>query len=397
MFSFLKSKFVEKSVAVFAVETGGVTLTVVQIGADGKGQIAYAKRRSLETLPDDSPKDTLRKLSDRIEDIFQEISALKHHHLISKARTLVLLGSPWNLSWKESIVVQKDKPFRVTDDFIKDAVKNAFTKTHKGLSIISSHVMKMKMNGYTLSNPIGKTTASVEFEVYAESAPDEALLVIGDAISKHLPHGQIRFSTMMFASVDAIAQSLRAKDFIMVLPEHDVTELAIVKGGSIQAGASMPTGSLTISQELFLPAGGQAAKNDKISPKEALSKTKRFIAGALDATSMAAAVKTLDKIKGKFSADFRNLLWGMNESVLCPSAVFIGGRNIASYFMDDWIKKEDYASQTFTVDCLKVSVLGGGDIVPTNKLSGAKEIFFASAVSVVAAEALSRSLSSSRK
>ncbi|MES2060130.1 MAG: hypothetical protein V4438_03805 [Patescibacteria group bacterium] len=375
MFSLLKSKKPEaKTVATFAVESGSVTLTVIRISGK-EAKIIFINRKSVNIEKQDAPKDALRKTIAKIEEIFAELLHQKFFHVIAKSKTLMLLGSSWSIAWRESVSIKKDKPFRLTKAFIKESIDQKFKSGHADLQIISSHLMSVSMNGYKIKDPIGKTTPALELDVFVEAAPIEALQAFSTLIEKYLPHSGISFSTTMFASAEAISEHMGEQNFILLLPEASSTEIAIVRDGAIHAGASLPFGSRTISRELFAD----------LTDTEARHKLMQFIEKRLDAVLANKISGSIDAAKQKFLVDFHGALFSMSDSVLCPSVLFVGGKSPAAFFISDWIKKDDYAGQTLTANCFRLSALSGHDLLDKESFSG-KDLPFVSSISLTAAK-----------
>src|SRR3989344_9149222 len=140
MLSFFHREKSSEPVAVFAIETGSVALSVIHVSPSGQGRIVAVHRKALDIKISDSPQDMMRKTAARMDEILNDMFKKKRAYLVARARTLVLLGASWNVSWRERVSIKKDKPFRVTNDTIKESVEDAFKASHSGLSIISSHV-----------------------------------------------------------------------------------------------------------------------------------------------------------------------------------------------------------------------------------------------------------------
>src|SRR3989344_1425652 len=385
-FSFFNSKPAASPIAVFSIESGCIVLTIIDFDKDRKGELVYISRVSLESDVKLAPQELLRYACQKIDGMLKRLFDEKHTYAIARAKVLVILGSPWHISWSDKVLVKKERNFRVTENLINDSISESFNTTHKGMIILGKRIESVKMNGYQMKNPTGKSTASLELDVYIESAPSEVLVSVSEAIRKHIPHASISWSVYTFAAVSAIKECLGVKDFLLVIPEHEVTEIALVQNGIVQAEASLPWGSSSLARNLF------GKKSSGI--KEAISKTKRFITGTLSQKDQKSTSIAIEAEKKNFFLNFRNILWQMNTSVLFPDTVFIAGKTIAGYFAAEWIKKENYSGETFTIGGFKCTVLGGGDIGDSLlRLKEMKSKFpFVSAVSALAAKSFEISL-----
>jgi hypothetical protein len=389
MFSFFKKREKDKVVAVVVMESGSVTLTVVSLaGKDtlqSPGRILFFTRHNLPMNEGESMDDMLRHSSSMIDEAFKDLQKSKAFNLVSSAKALVLLGSPWNLSWSQNIKIKRDKPFRLTKETIRKSVHDNFDPTHPDMEIISSHVMSISVNGYKIKNPFDKATPEASFDVYVESAPSVVLQKIKQSVDKHLPHSDVRFTTLGYASAEAMIDYAKVngdyKSFILILPEECIVDVIVIQDGKVESIGSIPLGSLAIARKLF---------GSNLSAKEALDKSKRFISGELDENTVSSIAENYEKIKAEFGASFRDLLWSMKKGLLCPQNVFIGGRNHGAYFINEWVSKEDYGSRSFTSDCFKTQIISGSNFeLNSNFLK--QDLPFVCAVSAHAATVVQKS------
>lgn len=379
LFSFFNHESESSSVAVFCLETGSVTLVITKKTAQEK-KIEYIAKYSLlsDTVP--TGDELLRNTLKTIETAFADLHRHRMFSVLNNARVVFLLGSPWHVAWNDQATIKKETKFKVTKKIIDETISDSFSTTHKELEIIGSRIMSYKMNGYAVADPIHKYTDSLTMHVYVESAPKNLLTSLKNSIEKHLPHSYVDFSTYTYGAVRAIQKISGIKDFILILPEHETTEIVLVRGGVIDCGASLPFGSATLARQIF---GKQSS-----GVIEAMQKTKNLVAGTLNTKELEQATVLLTTIKDDFLRQFRDTLWKMNDSLLFPSTIFVGGKSLASYCMLDWIEKEDYANDTFTVDGFKVAMLGGKDLMMTDSVNKKnKKISFVGAVSTIASDA----------
>ncbi len=294
-----------------------------------------------------------QKILSSIDSAFDELLRRKASDLLANADVIVMLGSPWHISWSDQVNLEKDKPFKVTNAILNEMISKSFEVSNTGLEIVGKNVMGYKMNGYAMTNPVGKITSALSMKAYVESAPKEILAPIKSAISKHVPHGRIYFTTATFAAVETIKAFANAKDFLMILPEHEVTDIVLVKGGAIETSASIPYGAATLARQIF----GEGSSGIE----EAFAKSRRLLDGSLNSVEFDKAAKQLETAKETFLRDFRSLLWKMNESLLLPGEIYVARASVLSHFITEWISKEDYAAESFTADGFKITQVAGRD------------------------------------
>ncbi len=356
LFPFLHLKNKSKSFAVFSIDSGSLTLTILE-KINKKGiHISYVRKVSLESDKVTSPSDLLRLIKVNLNKIFTEVVKQKVFITLKHStEIIVLIGSPWHVGWNDKVVIDKDKQFTVTHKLIDGAVRESFIKMHKDLSITNISVMNYKLNGYNIPDPINKITKSMDLNIYISSAPTLFIDEITNTIKYHLPHNKLSFMSLNGAVDTAIGSNSSEKDYLIIIPESKTTEIVLVRNRVIQNEASIPFGGEVLARNLF---------GDKsFSIQESISKAKRFIDGDLDVSDLDKVGQVLDKSKGDFLNDFRNVLWKMNDSTLIPSVVFVVGRNIASHFILDWLNKETYSSETYTIEGFKIINIRGSDLV----------------------------------
>lgn len=353
-FSFLTRKNKLKHMVVFSVETGFVTMSVVNLKADLNEQIVYVAKYPFTFDESPSGGELVKKVISKIDEAYDDASKNKAVGYINKADVVVLLGSPWNISWCDRLNYNKDKPFKVNDDVIDKVINDAFEHKHQGFRMIGKHVMGYKMNGYIISNPIGKTTSSLELCAYVEYAPEEIIDQIKSRIVRRTPHSRIYFTTSTFSAAETIKYFTNTKDFLLILPESEVTDLVVVRHGIIESTSSIPFGSATLARKLF--------NKESATIDEAISKTKRFLASDFGSDELEKLRNDIESVKNDFIKIFRDLLWKMNETVLLPQDLYIANSGVLAHFIKDWVEKEDYSNEAFTVEGFKVRIISGKEV-----------------------------------
>jgi hypothetical protein len=354
---FFSSKFFgkkqSKNIVLISTETGHLTFSIAERHPDLSEKILYVA--TYPTLADSALSGTelARKIISSIDLAFDDLLKHRASDLLHHADVVVLLGSPWHISWSDEVLLDKDKPFKVTQALLNDTISKSFETSHSGFTIIGSHVMGYKMNGYAIANPIGKSTKSLTLKAYVESAPREILDPIKLSVQKHVPHSRIYFTTATFAAVETVKAYSNAKDFLLILPEHEVTDIVLVKGGVIETSASVPYGAATLARQLF----GKGSSGIE----EAFAKSRRLIEGTLGSAEFERTTTLLEQSRECFLVDFRALLWKMNEALLLPGEIYVARASVLSHFITEWLAKEDYTKESFTADGFTIKQIEGKD------------------------------------
>lgn len=363
LFPFFKHAEQNKSYAVFCIDGSSVTFTVLERDKNSKEHISHVSKVSLEVTSSKDVTSRLRSINTSFDKIFEGIKQNRLFDLIkSTTQIFVLVGSPWHIAWNDEIKIDKEKKFKVTKRIINDSINNSFSMTHGDLKITDVNVMGYRLNGYTMSNPLGKVTSCLDLRVYISSAPKQFIELVESKIKSHITHNKITFSSYNNALYQSILANTEEGNCIILLPENETTEVVLVRNAEIISEASLPFGNVVLAQDLF------GAKSSSI--KESLLKTKRFVEGTLDIPDLDVVGKKIEKTQDVFLSNFRDIVWKMGDTMILPGNIFIVGKNLATHFIIDWVSKDDYIKKTFTLDDYKIINLRGNDIIYNKYLNG---------------------------
>jgi hypothetical protein len=363
-FSFLQKNNTNKTYAVFCISTSSVTLTITK-KSEPVEEVLLVSRLAMELDEDPTADKLLRLANKKIIEIFNQIHKTKSFsYFTHNTEIIIMVGSPWHIGWHDEVSIDKEEAFKVSKTFIDTAINESFASVHNDLVITSINVMAYRLNGYHIPNPIDKITKSLKLDVYISSAPKLFVDTISASIKQYIPHHKLTYLPFNNCLNIALQEILPAKDFIIVSPENEVTEIVLIRGGVILSEASIPFGGATLARSLF--------GKESSSVQEAIAKTKRFIKGELDMSDLNTIEQKLNTAKSMFVTSFRDVVWKMNNALVLPSDLYIVSKNIASHFITDWITNEEYMSETMTSTGFQIKKIGGTDVIRANAYKNAK-------------------------
>lgn len=160
----------------------------------------------------------------------------------------IIFSSPWFSSSSRSLVIKKDAPFTVTEKVVEklvnENVQTALTDLSKsGYHVIENSVSHMRLNGYETENPYGKTASTVDVSLYVGTVP----AVLKEKVESEIytiihPHA-VFFHTFPFVSWNVITTLFSPKeDFLFIDIGSEVSDILLVRRGSIQTIGSFPIG-----------------------------------------------------------------------------------------------------------------------------------------------------------
>lgn len=189
---------------------------------------------------------------------------------ISPVSILITLASPWHTSQTRMVHLEQPEEFLVTDKGLKQILENegklfiSSTATGDGPkelsdnTMIESHVMEMKFNGYEVTKPIGRKTKVLDLSLYVTMAPQKIVDAFKQVVEKRWPHGRIVFHSFMFSAFSAVLDTFaNAPSFIILDIAGEVTDIALIRDSVMLESISFPLGHRSFvrsaMRELALP------------------------------------------------------------------------------------------------------------------------------------------------
>lgn len=193
----------------------------------------------------------------------------KHPKRISQA--LVTFSSPWFVGKTVQIDLAQDKIFVITENFLKDVLekeektfkeelgKSGYEQTFDNeLEVIEKSIVHGRINGYVVSDIIGKKTkhleASVCLSIIARSITD----VVAKNLSKHfhVDREDITFHSFPLVAFTVIRDIFpRFNDFILLDITGETTDVTLVRQDVIVKTVSFPSGRNFIIRHIAKTCG----------------------------------------------------------------------------------------------------------------------------------------------
>lgn len=354
-FSLIKKKGNVRTI-VFSIDTGGVSATVFEKKLE-RSSIIWHEHFPIAITETPTYGVILDKTKEALTHLAQTLS--KHHKLYTpKCEVSILLGSPWHISYEEKIIVNNDKAEKVTDRLIENAIEDSFGTMHPDLVITGKNILSYSSNGYEKVSIVGKVIKDFEISVYVESVQATFKQMTEDIISKYFPHSVVSYTTASFVAAEALKKLYNIKDFLLLIPSYENTELILINNNIINALATLPFGTATIGRKLF--------KANSSHIFEMIQKTKRYITNDFDNNTMQMATTLLNKEKGPFLRMFEDTVWKMSSSFSISPKIIVFGRTIASHILMEWLKDAKLQNNVdflTTTDDKNVVNINGKDIL----------------------------------
>ena len=290
----------------------------------------------------------------------QTLATLAAASLPSPDRIAVYFASPWYASQVRNAKMSRPTPFVVSktllDDMIAKELKAfedeeiAETKgTSAALRGIDSKVVQVKLNEYPHNDPIGMSTRELELSIFVSVAPERTLGMIEEVITRRY-HAPIKYSSFLIASF-AVTRDFfpEANNYILVDIGGEVTDVSLVRNGSLFQSVSFPHGCNFVLRKL--------SNGLKRSTAEAVSICTLYMEGKIEDSIKDTCTTILNEVKTTWTESFQKALFSVSNDLSVPDTVFLSvGTSIAPWFIET-IRHEDFHQYTRVEKEFKVIVL----------------------------------------
>lgn len=359
MFSFFyKRKHKEEISVVFAIESGKIMGSVIHFSDNLPPAFLYSRRDSITYQQDVNPerlKDLmLSALKISSEKLGREASGFLRQRK-GKIKTYVFLGSPWYVSVYSKTEKNSPKPFLITEDLIKSIAREEFKNPHEDTHIIEQKILSVKGNGYILQNPKNQKTDSISIESLTSLVSTELIAEIENMITLSVPYIEFEYHTTPQAIFPVAQELIGKKDFVIFIPEHEISDLIVVRDGHIEKTISIPFGKHS-------PTRGLATifKGEKNSAHALLM---LFIGGELEKEKEAKVRELVNLSKTKFEEILRDALWQLSSTIFLPEDIVVADGHPISKLLGEWIQNEEFSNKTMSSKKFSVYFMQNKDII----------------------------------
>ncbi len=350
---FQKKYFKDETALIFSIESGEITSTLVRYEKEKKPLILYVKTHIINTQNQDDISHLLPvmllTLRESAEDVlyrgFKEYSHIRKQ--IPIENVYVFLGAPWYKASTLEKNISSDKQFLLTSEIIDKGAEELFAEVSTTGFHVEKKVISIKANGYNIENPIGHKVTSALITAYVASSEQIIVDKIKEIIHLSFPNFEVHFHTISIALYSMVTRLMPNSNFILMLPEHKVTEFVLVSKKNIDASVSIPFGRHHLVESI--------AKDCDSNLFEAHSLLKLWREKKLSENKVATIDTALKNAKEEWFTLLRNAFVSLSKFSLLPSAIVVSGKTLESDILAEWTLQEEYSNQTFTLN--KFSVL----------------------------------------
>ncbi len=184
------------------------------------------------------------------------------------------LASPWFISQRREISYKKQGELftvkkSLIDELIQEGLKTSEgveKKEHKGKigtnpEVLEAKIIDIKLNGYSTDSPEGKETNNLELSLLSSLFSAKAKEAMVEAIDTSINYHSIKFHTFPAAALCVLRDVEELpKDFVILDVNGEITDVILVKDGTIAEIISFPLGKNFFWRELSERLGTNMAE-----------------------------------------------------------------------------------------------------------------------------------------
>ena len=297
-------------------------------------------------------------------------------------------ASPWYTSQTRRIHLEKDTPFIITEETVRDIIhaeEKSFAQSRLALftegagegQIIERRIIDMRLDGYSVSAPFGKRARSVHAALFLSMVPQAIITRFTERLRRVLHVRDIGYHTFPFAAFTVLRDRFAAnEDFLFLDITGEVTDVVLAKEGVLLETLSFPKGRHFVVRTLADAFG--------TTEHEALSLLAMHGTHSAETRTALKIEETLFRVQKEWLASFSDVLRKLGENVGIPHTIFYTADSDVQNLFKSFLSEEQFGQTSLTEAPFRVmpldesfaaSSLDRADRAPTDPFLALEGIF----------------------
>lgn len=266
----------------------------------------------------------------------------------------VMVSSPWNASETKVLTLKFDEPSLVTEDMIEKLISSeekTFERRFEGTGheeltheVLERKILEMRLNGYPTGKPYGKHAKELEVRMFSSIIPSATLQKIKRLVGKRFSENQPRFHTFSVAAFTSLRDLFpEIQNFLMVQVGGEVSDIAIVKKGSMSEVSSAPCGHNSLLRVL-----GKVCDNHPECTLEGLLKIYGEV--GIQTSEQKKVEQAITETKLDWLKHFNTAISNFSEETFLPKVVFLFEERPYTPLFDSFLKEAESSQFTATAE-----------------------------------------------
>lgn len=355
----------QEIVLVCDIASASVGAAFVKITDDSRPVILSSVRQDIPFQHDLSFEKFLPEMSKVLEIALEEL----HKKDYSNPDSIrCFLSSPWYASQTRLVNLKKDSPFTFTEKLTSELIEKEvrqfeeselkhYSSADDSVKLIEHKTIRITLNGYKTTRPIGKKITNLEVTLYLSMSPESVLNLIKKKISNVFVQKKIGFSSLPFSTFVMIRDTLSHDDaFLIVNVGEEITDISIVKEDILLESVSFPLGRNFLIRRIASEFGKTV--------DESASLISMYESGILAKNYVPRIQKILENAKSEWLKSFQKSLVSITTDLTSPDNLFLTSSDDVSSWFANIIKGEQFTQYMATDRKFNVIVLGKESLMP---------------------------------
>ena len=233
-----------KNVLVVDIGSASINCFMLSVKIEGKPEISATLRARMPLL--ENPD--LAHIERYAKKTLKEISAdmVKKNAGARPEAVFVVMSAPWYFCETRLVKVSRPEPFTVDRDLLDKLIsdeleifsskaREQFAGREGEIAVLDKEIMRSIVNGYTIKDPVGKTTKELEAAIYLSAGKKNFLDQVRDILGHFfgsVPVRTISEPLAIFKILSGMANS--EEGFLVVDVGGEVTEVYLVRDGILE-------------------------------------------------------------------------------------------------------------------------------------------------------------------
>lgn len=308
--------------AIFDIGSGSVGLANILIE---KGKIPTLKFKTRYNLPIEKKPYPKNILHNTAEALRQSIGEMQKKTGDAPVRSFCFLGPHLVASQTRVIRVNFSESKKISATMVDELVEkemNFFKNEHlkqSGLDqeiFLEKKVMKIRLNGYEVSNYKDKVATELEISVFLTLSGTNVTDLVKSVIGDSLHNNQIEFHSFSFAYFSVIRDILESnEDFLFIDIGSEITDICVTKEGQFVKSVSFPGGKNEIIRYM--------SKEKMMDEANVISSLRNYSSKVFEEKTKIQIEKEIDLAGTNWLNNIRSVLGGLSLEDKLPQKFFI--------------------------------------------------------------------------
>jgi len=249
--------------AIFDIRPRSISVALVEIH-NGYLRVIWSQRQSVQTEEHQHGNMYLRAVGKTLEDLYKKLYTVGRAHLRALSNTdqidtvSFVLSSPWSHDQVVKSRISGPRYFVPHHDHVRRAGRLAYNEfSHAGeydLLPLTERVTGLYGDGQLIRFPHDDPIRELELQMHVSKMPKDFSQIIERVAARFHHPDKISFHSSADVTGRVFSRAFaHPTDFLLVLPEHNQTDLILVEGGRVSGIENLPIG-----EDFLLTAMGQA-------------------------------------------------------------------------------------------------------------------------------------------